>query len=193
MYSKNDYIYIRTNYRGFIGPLMQSGPIVNPLMCKISDVVQLIMGGMSIQQYDPKSKQSIILTMDNVWDDTKFTKKDIEKDLGLSNTVTPTVITGTPKIETPVVGEPKVEETPVEDPVTDVPPTEDKETIEVENTSTPDSVVEETADETPSADINTQQHLTKSQRKALRREQQKQNNAMNSSAPVTTQTSENKE
>lgn len=192
MYSKNDHIYIRTNYRGFVGPLMQSGPIVNPLMCKISDVIQLIMSGMEIQQYDPKTKQSIILNMDNVWDDAKFSPKTKEETLGIANSVTPKVITGTPKIETSVVEEPKTEETPVEvkeevkdvvvDPVVDVPPTADKETVVVENTTNSTEVTS-----------NSQTHLTKSQRKALRREQQKQNNATNSESPVTTQESENKE
>lgn len=172
MYSKTDYIHIRTNYRGFIPPLMQAGPIVNPLRCKVGDVISLIMGGMQVYQVDPPSGQSVLLTTENVLDDTKFIKKRIAKDAGLENVPPVIDVIGIPKEKEPSKEEvvnipPVVEETPTEDEIPNVEENREEDT---------------TSKETPS------QHLTRSQRKAMQREQYKQEKGARPTSPVDTQT-----
>lgn len=74
-YKLSDRIHVRTNYRGFIHQLGMAGPITRPLLLPVSDVINMLMGGMKLFQVEKATGKSVELTLQNVKDKTKFMDK----------------------------------------------------------------------------------------------------------------------
>lgn len=102
-YKLTDRIHIRTNYRGFIHQLGMAGPITRPLLLPISDVINMLMGGMKMFQVDKATGKSVELTLQNVKDKTKFMDKtEKEKIFKTGNKMDTASVTGVPAPEKPV-------------------------------------------------------------------------------------------
>lgn len=73
-YKKTDLIYILSTKLGYIPPLRQIGPIVNPLRVNVYTAYKCLVIGVPISQFDPETGLVIKLTTQNLYDDTKFQK-----------------------------------------------------------------------------------------------------------------------
>ena len=74
-----EYVYILTNYRGYLSTIKQFGPIVQPAKVKKSEAVALMMAGCPIIIYDPVTKKSYPLTFKNANLTTKEVLHEIQK------------------------------------------------------------------------------------------------------------------
>lgn len=71
-YKESDDIFIVTQKRGFIPQLKQEGPIVCPIKISVGRCLAMLTSGVPLYQYDPISKITIPLDMNNILDDKKF-------------------------------------------------------------------------------------------------------------------------
>ena len=88
---KDDWVYILSNYRGYLAPIRQFGPIVHPAKVKRSEATALMMAGCPITIYDPETKQSYPLTFENATKSVKEVLCEIQKPIET------TVLNGAPK------------------------------------------------------------------------------------------------
>ena len=109
-----EYVYILTNYRGYLSTIKQFGPIVQPAKVKKSEAVALMMAGCPIIIYDPVTKKSYPLTFKNANLTTKEVLHEIQKP------IEPSVLKGAPK----GVGDFGISEVKTEDAKEEVTPTE---------------------------------------------------------------------
>ena len=76
---KEDWIYILSNYRGYLAPIRQFGPIVHPAKVKKSEAIALMMAGCPVTVYDPETKKSYPLTFENATKSVKEALHEIQK------------------------------------------------------------------------------------------------------------------
>ena len=76
---KEDWIYILSNYRGYLAPIRQFGPIVHPAKVKKSEAIALMMAGCPVTIYDPETKKSYPLTFENATKSVKEALHEIQK------------------------------------------------------------------------------------------------------------------
>ena len=76
---KEDWIYILSNYRGYLAPIRQFGPIVHPAKVKKSEAIALMMAGCPVTVYDPETKKSYPLTFENSTKSVKEALHEIQK------------------------------------------------------------------------------------------------------------------
>ena len=76
---KEDWVYVLTNYRGYLAPIRQFGPIVHPAKVKKSEATALMMAGCPITVYDPETKKSYPLTFENATKSVKEALHEIQK------------------------------------------------------------------------------------------------------------------
>lgn len=176
MYKQNDYIYIRTNYRGWVAQLGMSGPIVNPLRCKVSDVITMLMNGMPVFQVQPNTGKSIELTISNIMDDQKFNAPQLSMEK--RHNVGQPLVTNTTKGIIPPVN-------PInQKPIVSV----NQNHVEEEVEAAPVAMSAEVDESASAADtFNNNQKLSRSERKKLRKQQ------LAAEAAAATQTEEESE
>ena len=156
---KEDWVYALTNYRGYLAPIRQFGPIVHPAKIKKSEAIALMMAGCPITIYDPETKKTYPLTFENATKSVKDAVHEIPKpiettvlngapmgagDLGITERDKPVepkmkvdlAATIKKREEEKSVEEAKVEETKVEEP----PVAEIWQISTNINTDTPDAV-----------------------------------------------------
>jgi len=155
-YKDTDRILVRTNYRGYIPEMSMAGPVTRPLLVPVKTVISMIMHGMQLYQVEKATGKSVLLTLQNVKDSTKFMDK-VEKDtkvFKVGKDMTTEVVGGVTPPEVPTepapLSSPKAEEAPKSEPVDTIP-------------ATPETPVEQNT-----IDPN---HLTKAQRRELRRQE----------------------
>ena len=88
---KEDWVYILSNYRGYLAPIKQFGPIVHPAKVKKSEAIALMMAGCPVVVYDPQTKNSYPLTFEN---SNMPAKEALHK---IPKPIEPTVLKGAPK------------------------------------------------------------------------------------------------
>ena len=76
---KEDWVYALTNYRGYLAPIRQFGPIVHPAKVKQSEATALMMAGCPVTVYDPETKKSYPLTFENATKSVKEALHEIQK------------------------------------------------------------------------------------------------------------------
>ena len=76
---KEDWVYILSNYRGYLAPIRQFGPIVHPAKVKKSEATALMMAGCPVTVYDPETKKSYPLTFENSTKSVKEALHEIQK------------------------------------------------------------------------------------------------------------------
>ena len=76
---KEDWVYILSNYRGYLAPIHQFGPIVHPAKVKKSEATALMMAGCPVTVYDPETKKSYPLTFENATKSVKEALHEIQK------------------------------------------------------------------------------------------------------------------
>lgn len=77
MYSRDDKIYVKINKVGYIPFIGMCGPIPNPIKIPTSTCLQMVTAGIDVFEVDPKTKEMVKLTVQNVFDDEKFRKRVI--------------------------------------------------------------------------------------------------------------------
>ena len=87
---KEEWIYILSNYRGYLAPIRQFGPIVHPAKVKKSEATALMMAGCPVTVYDPETKKSYPLTFENA---TKYVKEALHE---IQKPIETTVLNGAP-------------------------------------------------------------------------------------------------
>lgn len=76
MNKKNDRkILITCPKVGFIPHLGMQGPIPNPLRVDYTTCVNMIIAGVSLYEVDPATRNTVLLTLDNIDDENKFGTK----------------------------------------------------------------------------------------------------------------------
>ena len=76
---KEDWVYALTNYRGYLAPIRQFGPIVHPAKVKKSEATALMMAGCPVTVYDPETKKTYPLTFENATKSVKEALHEIQK------------------------------------------------------------------------------------------------------------------
>ena len=79
MYNRNDQIFVRINRSGFIHQLGICGPIPNPIKVSCGKCLDMINSGIDVFQVDPNTRDMVKLTLENIFDDKKFSKKESVK------------------------------------------------------------------------------------------------------------------
>lgn len=176
---KEDWVYALTNYRGYLAPIRQFGPIVHPAKIKKSEAIALMMAGCPITIYDPETKKTYPLTFENATKSVKEALHEIQKpiettvlngapigagDLGIAERDKPVepkmkvdLAATIKKVEEAKVAEEiKVEETKVEES-----PAEILQTSAIVNTDTTESVT--TTAKTPLDELLKNNELTEDQ------------------------------
>ena len=179
---KDDWIYILSNYRGYLAPIRQFGPIVHPAKVKKSEATALMMAGCPVTVYDPETKKSYPLTFENATKSVKEALHEIQKpiettvlngapmgagDLGITERDKPVepkmkvdlAATIKKQEEEKAVEETKVEEAKVEEP----PVAEILQTNTNINTDAPDAVELVTTTKTPLDELLKNNELTEDQ------------------------------
>lgn len=85
------YLYITTNYMGYLSAIKQHGPIVHPAKVKREEAIALMLAGAPIIVHDPATKMTYPLTMDTMNKTTKEATRVIPEPM------TETVLKGAPK------------------------------------------------------------------------------------------------
>ena len=174
---KEDWVYILSNYRGYLAPIRQFGPIVHPAKVKKSEATALMMAGCPVTVYDPETKKSYPLTFENATKSVKEALHEIQKpiettvlngapigagDLGITERDKPVE----PKMKVDLAAtikkqeeEKAVEEAKVEEP----PVTEILQMDTNVNTDTPDAVELVTTTKTPLDELLKNNELTEDQ------------------------------
>ena len=97
MTKKNiENIYILSPTRGYIEPLGMVGPIVRPILVPKKSVIKLLMLGVEVHEYVPKTKYTIKLTLKNINDKTRYGVEPENSVLKTDNPVKPIEKTGVP-------------------------------------------------------------------------------------------------
>ena len=78
-YNANDYIYIVCKQARYIKPLRMSGPIIAPLKVRMNVAWQIICSGITLYQYNPPTKEFVLMTMENAWYKNKFKQTPTNK------------------------------------------------------------------------------------------------------------------
>ena len=179
---KEDWVYILSNYRGYLAPIRQFGPIVHPAKVKKSEATALMMAGCPVTIYDPETKKSYPLTFENATKSVKEALHEIQKpiettvlngapmgagDLGIAERDKPVepkmkvdlAATIKKQEEEKAVEETKVEEAKVEEP----PVAEILQTNTNINTDAPDAVELVTTTKTPLDELLKNNELTEDQ------------------------------
>lgn len=90
MYKTTDEINIVSTRTGYIPQLQMCGPIVNPLKVPAQTCLAMVTAGVPLFEFDPKTKQIVALTINNVYDDEKFTLKEaVKQDAGDGTPIRP--------------------------------------------------------------------------------------------------------
>lgn len=71
-YNARDYIYIVCKQAVYIRQLRMSGPIIAPLKVQMSVAWQIVCSGIKLYQYNPGTKEFVLMTTANAWYKTKF-------------------------------------------------------------------------------------------------------------------------
>lgn len=179
---KEDWVYILSNYRGYLAPIRQFGPIVHPAKVKKSEATALMMAGCPVTVYDPETKKSYPLTFENATKSVKEALHEIQKpiettvlngapmgagDLGIAERDKPVepkmkvdlAATIKKQEEEKAVEETKVEEAKVEEPLV----AEILQTNTNINTDAPDAVESVTTTKTPLDELLKNNELTEDQ------------------------------
>ena len=179
---KEDWVYILSNYRGYLAPIRQFGPIVHPAKVKKSEATALMMAGCPVTIYDPETKKSYPLTFENATKSVKEALHEIQKpiettvlngapmgagDLGITERDKPVepkmkvdlAATIKKQEEEKAVEETKVEEAKVEEP----PVAEILQTNTNINTDAVESVTTDTTTKTPLDELLKNNELTEDQ------------------------------
>ena len=90
MYSREDKIYVRINKNGYIPFIGMCGPIPNPIKIPASTCLQMVTAGIDVHEVNPDTKETVKLTVQNVFDDNKFGKKPNSSEPSKQPTVHPT-------------------------------------------------------------------------------------------------------
>lgn len=114
MKKRNEEIFVKVLRNGFIPQLGICGPIPNPIKITRGVAHSMIVAGLKVFEFNPKTKETVELTVDNVFANTAEVKKD---DVTINN-VKPTPV----KVAEPIKAvtfngvkvSDKVEEKPVE-------------------------------------------------------------------------------
>lgn len=182
---KDEYIYILSNYRGYLAPIRQFGPIVHPAKVKKSEATALMMAGCPVTVYDPETKKSYPLTFENATKSVKEVLHEIQKpiettvlngapigagDLGITERDKPVepkmkvdlAATIKKQEEEKAVEETKVEEAKVEEPsVAEILQTNTN--INTDAPDAPDAVESVTTTKTPLDELLKNNELTEDQ------------------------------
>ena len=182
---KEDWVYILSNYRGYLAPIHQFGPIVHPAKVKKSEATALMMAGCPVTVYDPETKKSYPLTFENATKSVKEVLHEIQKpiettvlngapigagDLGITERDKPVepkmkvdlAATIKKQEEEKAVEETKVEEAKVEEPsVAEILQTNTN--INTDAPDAPDAVESVTTTKTPLDELLKNNELTEDQ------------------------------
>lgn len=85
------WVYITTNYMGYLSAIRQHGPIVHPAKVKRSEAIALMMSGAPIVIHDPDTKMNYPLTMESI------NKTATEVTRTIPEPISETVLKGAPK------------------------------------------------------------------------------------------------
>jgi len=102
MRKNTDEIFIMTKRTGYIPHLKTYGPIPNPLKCPISLCMGMIIAGVEIYEYDPVTRLTMKLTLENLVNEDNFASKEEKKvEVAPEQQVTPLVgnVSETVKVE----------------------------------------------------------------------------------------------
>jgi hypothetical protein len=78
-YKKSDTMMILTTRTGYLPQLNTHGPIVYPLQVNVGVVYDMLISGIKLYQFDPVTKMTLELTIENIYDDKKFEPKEEPK------------------------------------------------------------------------------------------------------------------
>ena len=78
MYNREDKIFVRINKVGFIPYIGMCGPIPNPIKIPVATCLQMVTAGIDVFEVNPDTKETVKLTVQNVFDDNKFDKKPVQ-------------------------------------------------------------------------------------------------------------------
>lgn len=151
MYSREDKIFVKIIKNGYIPFIGMCGPIPNPIKIPTGTCLQMITAGIDVFEVNPDTKETVKLTVTNVFDDNKFGKKSNPIESPKQPTINPTdkvMFTGVSQIPEEV----KNVDEKSDDAKTDVP-SGDKVSDDAEKDSDSEEKTENKTDNT----VNTQQ------------------------------------
>lgn len=90
MYSREDKIFVKIIKNGYIPFIGMCGPIPNPIKIPTGTCLQMITAGIDVFEVNPDTKETVKLTVTNVFDDNKFGKKSNPIDSPKQPTINPT-------------------------------------------------------------------------------------------------------
>ena len=82
------YVYVTTNYMGYLSAIKQFGPIVHPAKITEDEANALLLAGVDLVRHDPATKMTYHMSL------TKKVEDHIDK---IPEPIQETVLTGTPK------------------------------------------------------------------------------------------------
>ena len=82
------YVYVTTNYMGYLSSIKQFGPIVHPAKITEDEANALLLAGVDLVRHDPATKMTYHMSL------TKKVEDHIDK---IPEPIQETVLTGTPK------------------------------------------------------------------------------------------------
>ena len=85
------YVYVTTNYMGYLSAIKQFGPIVHPAKITEDEANALLLAGVDLVRHDPATKMTYHMSL------TKKVEDHIDK---IPEPIQETVLTGTPKFST---------------------------------------------------------------------------------------------
>lgn len=153
-------IYILCPYRGYIAAAKIMGPIVHPLQVDKTVAIKMLMTGAEVHEYDPKTKETIKLTINSINDPKRFwnAKHPVTNGTPVNTVVKTGVQVGIPKVEKVTEPEPESTEPTIEETVQEL---ETKEATQL-------VTFEYNEDGTVNENVINWSMYTKSQRKAIR-------------------------
>ena len=86
-----EYVYVLVNYQGYLSAIKQFGPIVHPAKVKKSEAIAMMLAGAPVVIYDPATKMTHPLNVDNMNEPTKAPKK-------IPEPMKETILKGAPKV-----------------------------------------------------------------------------------------------
>lgn len=125
MRKNTDEIFIMTKRTGYIPHLKTYGPIPNPLKCPISLCMGMIIAGVEIYEYDPVTRLTMKLTLENLVNDDNFAPKEEKKvEVAPEQQIEPLVGNVSETVKVEVAETPEAPEDDKSDEVGDVEPDE---------------------------------------------------------------------
>lgn len=157
MYSREDKIFVKIIKNGYIPFIGMCGPIPNPIKIPTGTCLQMITAGIDVFEVNPDTKETVKLTVTNVFDDDKFGKKSNPIELPKQPTINPTdkvMFTGVSQIPEEVknVDAKSSVDEKSDDTKTDVPSVD-----KVSDDAEKDSDSEEKTENNTENNVNTQQ------------------------------------